>query len=154
MPKYFKQQMIETRTYTVEYIVEATNAEDAKRALAVGDTVSETEIRCDGVINRDPWEALVEMPEGWSPDGIPETPTGKKALLVAVYKLAVKHRNGNIFVNIIDLVKALRELSNIGLMESKMLVDANPGNVYVKLNGDTTKGEPAMYYGLMKKGKK
>jgi hypothetical protein len=59
--KRFQQRVIETRTYTVLYTVEARNAEEAANKIAIGDTVEEVEEKCEGVQERDPWEDLVEV---------------------------------------------------------------------------------------------
>lgn len=67
MPR-FKQVVIETRTYQVEYIVEADDVEEAKNKIAIGDTVEENEIKCDGVTQRDPWD---------EPTLVPKTPLGQ-----------------------------------------------------------------------------
>ena len=58
MPK-FKFEMLETRVYDVIYEVEADNLEEAKAKALRGDTVSETDIKCRGVNDRDIWEELV-----------------------------------------------------------------------------------------------
>ena len=59
--KTFQQRVIETRTYTVLYTVKARNAEEAKRKIAIGDTVSEEEEKCEGVTNREPFDDLAEV---------------------------------------------------------------------------------------------
>jgi len=59
--KRFQQRVIETRTYTVLYTVEARNMEEAKRKIAIGDTIEEEEEKCEGVQARDPWEDVVEV---------------------------------------------------------------------------------------------
>jgi len=52
----FKQIVIETRTYEVEYIIEAKNAKEATRKAEIGETVEENEIKCNGVVSRDTWD--------------------------------------------------------------------------------------------------
>ena len=59
--KTFQQRVIETRTYTVLYTVEARNAKEAANKIAIGDTVGEVEEKCEGVTNREPCDDLVEV---------------------------------------------------------------------------------------------
>lgn len=66
MPR-FKQQMIETRTYLVEYEVVAKDELEAADKIAIGDTVGEDEIRMESVISRDPYGQMEEI--HWDGDG-------------------------------------------------------------------------------------
>lgn len=61
MPK-FRQVVIETRTYEVEYVVEAKNVEEAKDKIAIGDTIEEAEVKNLGVCQRDPWDNPTKLP--------------------------------------------------------------------------------------------
>jgi hypothetical protein len=51
----FRQTVIETRTYEVEYVVEAKNVEEAEQKIAIGETLEENEIKTCDVLQRDPW---------------------------------------------------------------------------------------------------
>ena len=51
----YEQEVIETRTYTVRYTVEADSIEEAERKVLSGDTIKEEELKCEGVQNRDTW---------------------------------------------------------------------------------------------------
>ena len=52
----FKQTVIETRHYEVEYVVEAKNAKEASRKVEAGETIEENEIKFVGVVARDSWD--------------------------------------------------------------------------------------------------
>lgn len=54
--KRWTQEVIETRTITVTYTVEADTIEEARNKIAIGETVEETPHEFEmQVINRDPW---------------------------------------------------------------------------------------------------
>ena len=57
----FQQEVIETRTYRVIYTVQAKNAGVAADKIAIGDTVSEEEVRCEGVSSREPYDDMVRV---------------------------------------------------------------------------------------------
>lgn len=62
----FKQRVLETRVYVVDYTVEAEDAAEAANKAAIGDTVDETEVKCDGVIQRDALDLVEQMEQGIS----------------------------------------------------------------------------------------
>lgn len=47
-----KIEVIETRTYTVIYTIEASNKQKALDKVIIGDTLNEEEIRLESVIDR------------------------------------------------------------------------------------------------------
>jgi type II secretory pathway component PulF len=57
MPTY-RFQAYETRTYDVEYVVEADTEEEAREKAEQGDTLSEETGRMTGVISRDIFDLL------------------------------------------------------------------------------------------------
>ena len=60
-PKRYKQRVIETRQYTMDYTVEADSVEEAENMIMIGETVEECEISCGGVISRDPYDVIEEL---------------------------------------------------------------------------------------------
>lgn len=54
----YKFMMIETRTYSVVYTVEADTTDEAWAKACSGDTISEDYARCDTVIDREVFEEL------------------------------------------------------------------------------------------------
>lgn len=60
MPRY-EQKVIETRTYTVFYVVEAKDEQEAKDKIEIGDTLSENDAAMGEVLNREPYGPLVKL---------------------------------------------------------------------------------------------
>lgn len=60
-PKRYKQRVIETRQYIMEYTVEADSAEEAENMVMTGETVEEREVSCEGVSTRDALDVIEEL---------------------------------------------------------------------------------------------
>lgn len=54
----WSQIVLETRTYEVNYIVEAPSKQEAEDKIGAGDTISEEELRLESVLSREPFGQL------------------------------------------------------------------------------------------------
>lgn len=61
MSRQWVCDVIETRTYRVRYVVEAKTLEAARDKITVGDTVSEVEDKCEGVLDRNEFSPPVPL---------------------------------------------------------------------------------------------
>lgn len=48
----YRVEVLETRVYNVTYVVSARSRKEAERKVAEGDTVSETDVKCEQVLDR------------------------------------------------------------------------------------------------------
>lgn len=53
MSKNFTKKVLETRTYLCEYIVEAKDDNEAEEKAMIGETVSESELKLEAVVDRE-----------------------------------------------------------------------------------------------------